>query len=110
MSRRRNGSLPPAQTVTIYGFGREVDLTEIQNRIRTLAADETTFYVKNGTRMSESLDLDPVNRKTDRVVVGWFELDNTFMFFSSRDVGRLCPLCVDPARCLNCHGPRLLKA
>jgi len=79
------GPLPPAQTVCIYGFGRESDLEEIQKRIRSLTSEEKGIYVKSGTRLVESLDLDLLSKKRlGDPTVGWFELNNLFMFFSDR--------------------------
>jgi hypothetical protein len=77
--------LPPAQTVCVYGFGRDTDLEAIQERIRILAWDREAFHVKCGTRLADSLDRDLFTPDQDPVM-GWIELDNLFMFFSNQSM------------------------
>lgn len=76
--------LPPAKTVTLYGFCKESDLGEVQDRVRALANEDKSFYVKGGTNLVDSLDL--TRREAGRVVCGWLELDNLFVFFSDREM------------------------
>ena len=76
--------LPPAQTVTLFGFCKESDLPEVQDRIRALANEDKSFYVKGSTNLVSSLDL--TSREADRTPCGWIELDNLFMFFSDRNM------------------------
>jgi hypothetical protein len=60
-------------------------LDEVRARIRALAVRETSFYVKGGLLLTNGLD--PIGEhQVKDPIVGWFEMDNLFMFFSRRTI------------------------
>jgi hypothetical protein len=86
---KKNEVLPPAKFVTIFGIVHEELFDEAQERIRTLAKDERSFNVKQGTRLTASLD--PLSEyEVKDPVCGWLELNNTFLFFSDRKMWESC--------------------
>lgn len=68
---------------TLVLIGAKDDLDEIETRIRTWATEPFNPKLKESTRLASALR--PSNR-WDIEIVGWFELDNGFMFFTDREM------------------------
>lgn len=68
----------PKEVPTIYVLGPEEDLPEIVERIRGFAA-EPYSGLKETTRLNSALM--PAH-EWDMDLIGWFDLDNDFMFFT----------------------------
>lgn len=68
---------------TLALIGRKDDLDEIETRVRTWAAEPFNPKLKESTRLASSLQPSNV---WDTEIVGWFELDNGFMFFTDREM------------------------
>lgn len=82
---RKGEVLTPAQTVIVYGICH-VDWVElVKDRIRIFATRESSVNVKRGMNFVQNLD--PISTyEIEDPVVGWFEMDNLFLFFSQRSV------------------------